>query len=431
MIETINPKDILTPKQKRAVRESVARLNICEGAVRSGKTVGFLWRWILFIATAPRDGELIMIGRSLGTLYRNVVRPMQDLLGAQMRYFSGKKEIHIWDRVIFLFGAHDESSEGAIRGLTVAGACGDELTLWPESFFTMLLSRMSVDGAQFFGTTNPDSPYHYLKTNYLDRTDLDLYKLHFELDDNTKLSERFKNNLKKEYVGLWYKRFILGLWCQAEGSIYDFFENKEPFVIPAFKLPLAKEHVIGVDYGTGNPTAFIDMGINNNMRPKVWAAREYYYDSRKTFRQKTDEEYCDDFVEFAKPIRNSNFTKVFIDPSAKSFRLALERRLFQENFFVKILGDNDEVFAKVDNSVIDGIRTQAAMLKNGLYAVSSNCPRTIEDYFAYIWDAKQQKMGKDEPDKTCGADHTKDAERYPLQTIYGEEFVDLERLTTW
>jgi PBSX family phage terminase large subunit len=406
---------ILSPKQKKVIRLSNARLNFLEGSVRSSKTVAFIWRWIKYVGYAP-PGDLLLVGKSMGSLYRNMVRPMQDLLGNQMSYFPGKHEIDVWGRKIFCFGAYDEGSEGTLRGMTAAGALGDELTLWPKSFFMTMLARLSVKGAQFFGTTNPDSPYHYIKTDFLDRSDLSLYQEHFAIDDNPFLDPQYVEDLKKEYVGLWYKRFIEGLWVQAEGAIYDFFDESQ-HVKNVEDMPRAQSYSISVDYATGNPTCFLlfgEKGNNPDVKvPKAWCMKEYYWDSIKTNRQKTDEEYVDDFISF---MDNMYIGNIYIDPSALSFITALKKRGITN-------------IRETDNSVIDGIRVQGSMLKNKQYVVCSNCKQTGRDYGAYCWDTKAQKRGEDKPLKQN--DHTKDSERYYLYNRYGLKRLDYERMTQW
>lgn len=406
---------ILSPKQKKVIRLSNARINVLEGSVRSSKTVAFLWRWIKYLGEAP-PGDLLMVGKSMGSLYRNMVRPLQELLGNQLDYFPGKHEIDIWGRKIFCFGAYDEGSEGTLRGMTAAGALGDELTLWPKSFFMTLLARLSVKGAQFFGATNPDSPYHYIKTDFLDRTDLNLYQEHFVIDDNIFLDPQYVEDLKKEYVGLWYKRFIEGLWVQAEGAIYDFFDEGI-YVKKLETLPKPQSYSIAVDYGTGNPTCFLLFGekgsnVISNV-PKAWCMKEYYWDSVKMCKQKTDEEYVDDFINF---VENLYIGNIYVDPSALSFITALKRRG---------VGNIRET----DNSVLDGIRVQGSMLKNKEYVVCDNCKQTIRDYGAYCWDTRAQKKGEDKPLKQN--DHTKDPERYYLYNRYGKRRMDYEKMTQW
>jgi PBSX family phage terminase large subunit len=341
---------------------------------------------------------------------------MQQLLGSQLRWYPGKNEIKLWDRTIYCFGANDESSEGVIRGLTSAGAYCDEITLWPKSYFSMMLSRISIDNAKAFGTTNTDSPFHWFKVDILDRqAELDLFFQDYALDDNLSLSEAYKKALRTEHTGVWYERFILGKWVAAEGVIYDFFT--EEYIKRTEELPVPIDRVVGVDYGTSNPTAFILMGRNPYTKPKIWAEDEYYYDSNATGKQKTDDEYAEDFVTFIKG-RTPAVSRAYVDPSAISFILALRRALSRAGLFVQLVD--------ADNSVVDGIRTQATLLKSGEYALGKKCTRTIQDYYGYSWDPKAQKRGEDAPLKTSGSDHTKDAERYPLQTIFGNNAIDYE-----
>lgn len=149
----------LFDKQEQSIKNSTKRINIWEGPVRSGKTVASIYRWIHFCFYGPQ-GQLAMIGKTERTLAHNIIDPLQEILGNSCRYIQGKGEIVIGDRTLYVFGANDRRSEEKIRGGTWAGCYGDELTLWPEEVFKMVLSRMSIEGAKFFGTTNTDSPFH-------------------------------------------------------------------------------------------------------------------------------------------------------------------------------------------------------------------------------------------------------------------------------
>jgi PBSX family phage terminase large subunit len=413
----VDKNKILTNKQKQAIRESNARINILHGAMRSGKTVGALWRWIKFIGNSP-DGDLIMIGKSIGSLYRNMIRPLQEMLGNQMFYSSGKHEVDIWEKKIFCFGAFDESSEGILRGLTAAGALGDECTLWPKSFFYTMLSRLSVKGAKFFGTTNTDSPYHYLKKDFLDRKGLDLYQLQFQLEDNAdNLPPEYADNLKKEFTGLWYKRFIEGLWVAAEGAIYDFWDE---MLYCLLKPPRRAETMsVAVDYGTGNPTVFLLFGEDPNAKLKCWCEREYYYDSVTMARQKTDDEYADDFIKWMS-LDVSLIRDVYIDPSALSFIVALKKKLASRGIFLN--------FPVVDNNVIDGIRFTASMLQRKEVMVCHCCVHVKTEFSAYAWDKKKQLLGIDEPLKQN--DHCMDPFRYYIWNKYGidRQIIDLSSI---
>lgn len=227
-------KKVFTPKQEELLslfkHGKLKRINILQGSVRSGKTWISLVLWAFWLATQPVENQYLMCAKSLQTLKRNCLSLLQSLIGKKhFKYSLSKKEGVLFGRTILLEGANDARSEDKIRGLTLGGAYCDELTLFPEDFFAMLLSRLSVDGAKLFGTTNPDAPSHWLKKKYIDRADvLDLLEMFFSIDDNTFLSKEFIENQKKEHTGVFYQRFILGLWVVAEGAIYRIFaENKE------------------------------------------------------------------------------------------------------------------------------------------------------------------------------------------------------------
>lgn len=398
----------LSPKQNKSLIESDARINIWLGSVRSGKTFSSLLRFIEFILTAPR-GDMLISGRTDRAIKRNVINPLIDLLGDVVKYSSGKGEVKIFKRTLHVVGANDERAENKIRGMTIIGAYIDEATIVPESFFTMVLSRLSLTGAKLFTTTNPDGPYHWFKTKYLDRADdLDLKYWHFLLEDNPSLDEAYVSNLKKEYVGLWYRRYIDGLWVLADGTIYDMFDEKTHVISsPPAK---AKVYLVGVDYGTNNPTAFVLIGHNRDSTPQFWLEKEYYYDSKKTNRQKTDGEYALDLVEFTKGYTIKNF---YIDPSAASFKAELK---------------NHRIFSKdANNSVLDGIRTQSNLLASGNYKILSCCHNAIKEYSNYVWDSRAAKQGIDKPLKEN--DHSLDAQRYVLHTFLNKSSYDLEALT--
>lgn len=384
-------------KQLDVIANATARLNILDGSVRSGKTVASLVAWIMFVAEAP-PGELLMAGKTERTLKRNVLDPLEQVVGSKhFKLNRGAGEAYLFGRRIYLAGANDERAEGKIRGMTLVGAYGDEITLWPESFFTMLLSRLSVPGARFIGTTNPDSPYHWLHKDYLERGNkLNLKHWHFTLEDNLNLDLAFVDALKKEYTGLWYKRYILGLWVLAEGAIYDMWDEAK-HVRPAPQD--LKRFIVAVDYGTSNPCTFGLYGWNDSPKPVVYLTREYWYDSRATGRQKTDAEYADDFKEWLGDIRPE---AIYVDPSAASFIAELRKRGYR----VK----------DADNEVTDGIRFVASMLTQERFFVDPSCKHTIAEFNSYVWDPKAQLRGEDKPLKQN--DHAMDRNRYALYTHF-------------
>ena len=394
----------LSRKAYTSIVQSDGRLNIWEGAVRSSKTISTILRWIEFVQDAPQ-GVLFMVGKTTRTLKRNIIDIIIDMVGRQnARYNSGTNIFYLFDREIECVGANDERSSEKIRGATVAGCYGDEITLWPESFFTMMLSRLSVRGAKFFGTTNPDNPYHWLKVNYLDRREeLDIKVFHFNLDDNPSLDPDYVNALKREYVGLWYQRFILGLWVMADGSVYDMWDEAK-HVVDVKVLLQQKErvrhgrHFVSIDYGTNNPCTFGLYGYDGPGHT-VYLVKEYYYDSNRLSRQKTDSEYADDYVSFIGDIRP---VAVYVDPSAASFIAELRKR--------------GVAVSEAKNDVLNGIRFVGNMRTSGQYKVDKGCKDTIREYSGYVWDAHAQKRGEDAPLKQN--DHAMDRDRYALYSHF-------------
>jgi len=430
---------ILSNKQKWSIKRAIARQNIWHGSVRATKTVGSLFKFMRLIPLANTNGQIFLVGKTQGSLKRNIIAPLQDYLGNDFRYYPGNQEIKLWDKTIHVVGASDERSVGSIQGSTMSLCYGDEVTLWPENFYNMMVSRLSLKDSIFLGTTNPDNPNHFLKKKIDEgiKGNIDLNDFHFVLDDNEFLDPEVIAELKRNYVGLWYKRFILGMWCVAEGAIYDFFNEDEHTLI---RPPLADYFDVGADYATGSPTAFLLMG--NSLRPGkpyIWNEREYYFDPVKAQRQKTDTELSRDLAYFlsevtadvdpiieridgvdamlaAKSTRRVNkpVHNYFMDPSAASLKLQMKRHGFT--------GIKD-----ADNSVIDGIRVTSALLKNGDYSICQSCTNNIKEKYSYVWDPKQQEIGKDKPIKKH--DHAQDAERYVIYTKFGKVSINYDTFT--
>jgi PBSX family phage terminase large subunit len=340
-----------------------------------------------------------MIGRTTHTIIRNIIDPMKEILGNSVRYLAGRQTVNFFGRTIHVIPASDGRAESRLRGSTVVGAYVDEATLIPENFFKMLLSRLSMPGAKLFATTNPDSPLHWLKKDFLDRiSKLDLKEWHFELSDNPSLEKEYINQIKNEYVGLWYNRYILGEWVQAEGAVYDFFDQD----IHCMDYPTnpAQSYILGVDYGTSNAFAAVLIGINRNYYPNVWVEDEYYWNPKKEMRQKTNVEYADDLKNF---IEGKYIEAIYVDPSAASFKLELRRNGFEEIY-------------DAQNEVVDGIRKVAEYLAAGTLKICSKAKNLIAEIQGYCWDPKAQERGEDKPIKMN--DHALDALRYAIYSHF-------------
>jgi len=411
------PKAIkLTPKQSFVFSDSNARLNLFDGAIRSGKTIATNARWVKYLLRIDSndwkgEGLPIVCGVSAGSIERNIIAPMIEFYGEKnIRHVKSRQRLFVFGVECVVLGADNEASFKVLRGLTGGGALVDELSLLNERFFIELLGRQSARGAKIFATTNPDGPKHWLKTKYIDRrNEIGLKYYRFELRDNPTLDPEYIADIEKKYSGVWKARLLRGLWVAAEGLVYPEFEEKPPFFLPA-PPEKAALYFVGVDYGTQNPAAFILFGEAKRAefspgKPRFWAERELYHAGRETGIQKTDSELADLFEEFLAevPGTRSRLDAIYIDPSAASFIAELKGR----GFLVK----------PANNSVLDGIRRQASAIHTGEYAVCAACKQTAADYGAYRWDTKAVERGEDKPIKED--DHTKDAERYAILSRYG------------
>lgn len=397
---------IYTPKQLELMKlwqkNKLKRINLLEGSVSSGKTWISLVLWAFVVKTSPIDKQYLMCAKSLTTLKRNCLLLLQELIGEKNFTFSvSRKEGRLFGRKIFLEGANDIRSESKIRGMTLQAAYCDELTQFPQDFFAMLLSRLRLANAKLIATTNPDCPNHWLKLNYIDRQDeLNLLDLKFLLDDNPTLPEEYVENLKKEYVGVFYERFILGNWVLAEGLIYPMYKEaiQEPPKNENGNIKPAEQYVLSLDYGTLNAFAALLWGKYGD----IWYAIDgYYYSGRDTGSLLTDEEYgqrIDD--KFGQYTSEYARLPVIVDPSAASFITLLKRK-----GRYKVI--------QADNSVLDGIRETATAMKTGLIKINPTIKEWKNEVEGYVWD---DSCIEDRPIKVN--DHYMDGTRYFVRTMH-------------
>ena len=388
----------LSEKQLASVAHADARLNLWHGAIRSGKTIGSLLRWLIYVSQAPRGGELIVTGRTLDSIARNVFAPLQDptLFGPaarQVHYTRGAHTAVMLDRTIQVIGAHDAKAEMVLRGITCAGFYGDEITTLPEPYFNQLMGRMSVPSAMGFGTTNPDNPAHWLKVNYIDRAaELEMRIFHFLISDNPALPAKYVEQISREYTGLWYRRFILGEWVAAEGAVYEAWDPAR-HVIDSDAVPrLTRMLSLGIDYGATNPTAAILAGVGVDNR--LYALDEWRRGQRQNGGGTTITEVSQGLREWLGD-RVPSFVPV--DPSAVELKIQLRR-------------DGVHGVMDANNDVVYGIRTMASLLAADKLRVVDRCQGLINEFPGYSWDPKATEHGEDKPIKT--ADHSLDAFRY-------------------
>ena len=369
---------------------------ICDGAIRSGKTVFMMLSFVDDAMRRYNNQRFGICGKTVDSTVKNIIMPYLSLVYAKEKYNIQWKRT---DKMLVvskgnitnyfeIFGGKDESSFALIQGRTLAGVLIDEVALIPRSFVEQALARCSVDGSKLWFNCNPASPQHWFYTEWVCKPkEHNALRLHFLLEDNPSLSQRIIDRYKSMYTGVFYNRYILGEWCVAEGLVYDFGEDNI-----TDETPKNGEYYISVDYGTLNP---FSAGLWCVLGDKATRIKEFYYNGRKKAIQRTDEEYCDNIEELAK---GYSIRQVIVDPSAASFITALRRR----NFSVR----------KANNDVLDGIRRTAVYLKNGNVKIHRSCADSIAEFGLYRWD---DKATSDTVIKEN--DHAMDEIRYFCNTI--------------
>lgn len=293
---------------------------IADGAIRSGKTVCMSLSFVLWAMTTFNGQNFGMCGKTIGSFRRNVLFWLKLMLRSR-----GYKVVdHRADNLIviskgdvvnnfYIFGGKDESSQDLVQGITLAGVFFDEVALMPESFVNQATGRCSVDGSKYWFNCNPDGPYHWFKVNWIDKIkEKNLLYLHFTMDDNLSLTEKIKERYRSMYTGVFFRRYILGLWAMAEGIIYDMF-NADDHVTKEEQELYPTGKYISIDYGTQNATVFLMW--EKSLSGKWCCTKEYYYSGRDKGKQKTDAEYAKDLKDF---VGNKKIRAVIVDPSAAS-----------------------------------------------------------------------------------------------------------------
>lgn len=395
----------LSEKQYEFVLNATAKWNIAHGAVRTGKTVGTLFAFMIDAATCP-DSQIFMVGHSSDTIYENAIKlifesPQFVIFRPYCSWSPGNRVLKYRDKTIKILGAKDEGAVGQFQGKTMSLVYCDEITLYPQSIIEMIDSRLSNSYSKGYCSCNPTYPDHIVK-QWIDKGlegDKNYYSLHFKLEDNPYVDEDYKQRLKNNCTGLFYKRNYLGLWCLAEGAIFDFFDKS----IHVLKRPpaAAEYWIAGIDYGVSNAFACVIVGVStgvaNQTGKRLWVEKEYYWDSKKQGRQKLNSEYADDIQEFLEPYAIKG---IYIDPSASSMALEFRRRGMH--------------IIPADNDVKNGIEKMCDEMSKGNLYVLEDCKNLIREIGNYVWDTRKSKEGDDAPVKK--GDHAVDALRYCIAT---------------
>lgn len=377
----------LTEKQMEYLQNCNHRWNVKTGATGSGKS------FLDFTVTIPKrvmaargEGLLVLLGNTRGTLERNILEPMRSWWPGQVGIIRSDNTVELFGKKVYALGADNKKHVARIQGATFEYVYGDEVTTWSQDVFEMLKSRLRCEHSHFDGTCNPDNPEHWFK-KFLD-SDADIYQQSYVIDDGV-LPPKVVEELKKEYSGtVYYDRYILGLWCQADGLIYKFDNDNIVDVAPD-----SGEYYISCDYGTLNPFSAGLWCWNGKTATRI---REYYYSGRDNRSNKTDEEY---YTELERLAGDFPIKSVIVDPSAASFIEVIRRH---KRFLVR----------RAINDVVPGIVTTSRYIQDGTIKVHRSCKDAIREFGLYRWD---DKATEDKPIKEN--DHAMDDIRYFVMTI--------------
>ena len=366
---------------------------ICDGAVRSGKTFAMGLSFFLWAQGCFQGKQFGLCGKTIGSLRRNLLAeliPCLRRMGMTVRERRSENLLIVRyggrENRFLLFGGRDESSAALIQGSTLAGILMDETALMPRSFVEQAIARCSVPGSRLWFNCNPEGPQHWFYQEWILKAgERKALRLRFTMADNPSLTPRIRARYERAYSGVFYRRFVLGEWTAAQGLVYDFFD-RERDAVEAPEGPFDQWR-ISVDYGTSNPASF---GLWGRKEGVWYRTEEYYYDSHKAGRQRTDAEYADDLEKLAAGRR---IARVIVDPSAASFIEVLRRRGFR--------------VIRADNAVADGIRVTADLLRAGKIQICRSCGDCLREMALYCWD---ERGGRDAPRKEH--DHAMDEMRY-------------------
>ena len=373
---------------------------ICDGSIRSGKTLcmtdGFFF-WSMMNFDHQSFG---LCGRSVSSLRRNVINNITEWLGGifQITEHRGDSKLTVRyqgrENTYYLFGGLDESSYKNIQGITLAGALLDEVALMPRSFVEQTVARCSVAGSKLWFNCNPAGPEHWFYKEWiLEKHKKNVLHLHFTMADNLALDAAIRLRYENMYAGVFYRRYILGEWCMADGLIYSFNATQHTVTEDVAASLKHGAWYISVDYGTLNP---FSAGLWWAYGGRAVRVAEYYYSGRAENAHLTDEEY---YTKIEKLAGDRDIHAVIVDPSAASFIATIRRH---GRFSVR----------KAKNDVLPGIRLVATMLKSGVIKISAGCKDAIREFGLYRWDEKGEV---DRPVKEN--DHAMDDIRYFCATV--------------
>jgi len=379
-------------KARDFIYNSDAFINIAHGSVRSGKTIAATWRFLSHIALTDYD-EFMISGKTRDTIERNVIRDLIRMIDGAMDYKYRKFDnyLEIEGKKIWLIGFSDEGATEKVRGMTVGGWYADELTSASKSTVEMAITRCSVDGAKMFWTMNPESPYHFIYTDYITNTDLleagTVKAWHFNLEDNLHLSPKYVEELKrvnrKSKVN--YKRNILGQWVIAEGIIYDQFDED----VHVYDDHVSVDEInICCDYGVSTVTTFGVMGIKKDIKNgnDYYLMEETYYDATVKGVAQSDTDRVEDILRLQDKYNLGRKNTIYLPHDAASLKAQCKK---DKRVKMKVRTYAPDTFRDI-NQIQD-------LINDNRFHIHKSCRNSITQAQTYCWDTKAQQRGMDKP----------------------------------
>ncbi|WP_328597215.1 PBSX family phage terminase large subunit [Waltera intestinalis] len=376
---------------------------IADGAIRSGKTLCMSLSFVIWAMSTFNMQNLGMAGKTIGSFRRNVLFWLKLMLKSRGYQVSDHRSDNMIviskgdvTNFFYIFGGKDERSQDLIQGITLAGMFFDEVALMPESFVNQATGRCSVSGSKFWFNCNPDSPSHWFKTNWIDDIEKKkLIYLHFTMDDNLSLTKEIKDRYKAMYSGVFYSRYILGLWVIAEGLVYGMFNEERNVFHGECEYSGQASYYLSIDYGTMNPFAVGLMELQDSGRVRM--LREGHYSGREKKVTLDNEAYYQIIKDVA---GDFPITSIVIDPSAAAMKATIQKY-------------GEYTCTDGNNDVLNGIQEVTKYLNLGMLQIHDSCVETKKEFGAYAWDDKA--VGEDRVIKEN--DHHMDLIRYFIYTV--------------
>lgn len=378
---------------------------ICDGSIRSGKTVSMTVGFVLWSMSRFNGQSFAICGKTIESLRRNVVTLMPQWLEGIFSVVERRSENKLIitadgkTNYYYMFGGKDESSYTLVQGITLAGVLFDEVALMPRSFVEQAMARCSVDGSKFWFNCNPENPAHWFYIEWIKKaTERNILYLHFTMNDNLSLSDKIKARYEAMYSGVFYRRYILGLWVKAEGLVYPMFNRDAHIVRSIPERSPRHRYYVAVDYGTVNPFA-AGLYDYSPSEQKAVMIKELYYKGGSNNRV-DNEAYYKMLTELT---GDYPIEYIIIDPSASSMIETIQKY-------------GKYAVIKADNDVLNGIQDVTKFLNAGVLFFHKSCKNTFDEFETYSWD-------EDAVDDTVikENDHSMDQLRYFCRTALRNE----------